>query len=153
LPAPAAVAAQRRDLFDSCENEVDEALIALRHGDANRHRLNASTLKDARLAATRLRGLLGCKRLDPFGDFEAPGATDELAKHILKRVPEAAYLLRAEPRASARLEAASHGAMVRSSCVYILGSRTTMSGATLKTCPSRVLCWTNSGSATIPATA
>ncbi len=94
LPAPEAVAAQRRDLFDACENEVDEALIALRHGDANRHRLSASTLKDARLAATRLRGLLGCSRLDPYGDFEAPGATDELARHILKHVPEAAYLLR-----------------------------------------------------------
>lgn len=94
LPAPASVGELRRELFGACTNEVDEALVALRYGDAGKHRLNASALKEARLAATRFRGLLGCARLNAQGDSAAPLATEELARHILGRVPEAAYVLR-----------------------------------------------------------
>lgn len=94
LPAPAAVGELRRELFGACTNEVDEALVALRHGDASKHRLSTSALKEARLAATRFRQLLGCARLNAQGDADAPLATEELARHILGRVPEAAYVLR-----------------------------------------------------------
>jgi ATP-dependent helicase HrpB len=88
----------RRELLESCRSEVDEALVVLRRGDVRRHALHGSGLREARKAARRFRALLGCDVTDPRGDDSDLPSSDDLARHILSRVPEAAYVLRDRAR-------------------------------------------------------
>ncbi len=96
---PEAVAVAREQLFGALEDEVCVELTALRRGDPTRHGLHRGALQAARALATSLarrleltRPRFGSSREDPL----PPRA--ELARFLLGRLPEAAFVLR--PRAA-----------------------------------------------------
>src|SRR5690554_700815 len=84
---------QRRDLFQNVHDEVSLQLVALRHGDARRHGLRASALREVRQIATSLRALLDVKPLSPRGDQNL-ASPEELVRYALVRIPESAFVVR-----------------------------------------------------------
>ncbi|MEM1347389.1 MAG: hypothetical protein AAGI01_02460, partial [Myxococcota bacterium] len=89
-----AVADARRDLLAGVTNEVHEALMVLRHGDPGRHALRRDTWSEARKLASQLRDALRVRPSRPQQDHRALPAPDVLAKYIIEKVPEAAFVLR-----------------------------------------------------------
>jgi|MDSZ01.1.fsa_nt_gb ATP-dependent helicase HrpB len=93
----------RQALFEGVKDEVYEALIALRHGDPNRHALHGSALAETRRIAASLRGILGLDVLDPttLSRGEQLPEREALAAYLLERAPEMGFVMR--DRAQRRL--------------------------------------------------
>ncbi len=84
----------RKELFGGVRDEVTEALVALRRGDAHRHGLHGAALKETRKIATSLRSLLDLTPTSPTHSGESLPDTERLAAHVLERVPEMGFVLR-----------------------------------------------------------
>ncbi|MFT5128345.1 MAG: ATP-dependent helicase HrpB [Rhodothermales bacterium] len=82
----------RRELLAGYQDEVYAQLCCLRRGQAGRHQLNRTGLAEARKLATALRSLLG--EGPPTDDDTPLPPRPELAVFLLKRWPEAGFVLR-----------------------------------------------------------
>jgi ATP-dependent helicase HrpB len=81
----------RAELFAGLDDEVSVQLRALARGDSRRHGLHGGALAEARRIADRLRTLIGAPKRDrEVGTIDR----DALAKHLLARVPESAFVPR-----------------------------------------------------------
>lgn len=80
----------RAELLQGVTDEVSEALVLLRRGDEAKHGLSSRRLREARSVSRQLREIIGVGRNDG-------NATEGLASHLLKRLPETGFVLR--PRA------------------------------------------------------
>lgn len=87
----------REDLLGGSPHEVDALLRCLRRGDARRHGLHAAALDGARQRAKAFRALLDVRPRSPTDDEGAFPPWDDVAAHLLSRLPEAGFVLR--PRA------------------------------------------------------
>ena len=84
----------REELLAGHTDEVLASLACLRGGDAARHGLHRSGLAEARRGATQLRELLGVSPADPTRDREPLPSREALARALLRRIPDAAFLPR-----------------------------------------------------------
>jgi ATP-dependent helicase HrpB len=87
----------REQLFGHVRSDVELCLLALRRGDARRHGLAERALVAARERSRSLRRLLQVKPALPEHDESPLPRADELAAHLLERLPQAGFVLR--PRA------------------------------------------------------
>ena len=81
-------------LFAQAGNEVELELAALRGGDAQRHELEARTLKETRRVATALREAIGASPKDPTQSDPTWTDRDSLIAHVLAQAPELAFARR-----------------------------------------------------------
>lgn len=88
----------RAALFEGCRHEVAEVLTALRRGDPRKHALHRSALQETRRIAASLREQLGVTPADPSRDPRPLPDDAALARHLLSRAPEAAFVLRERAR-------------------------------------------------------
>ncbi|KIG12513.1 ATP-dependent helicase HrpB [Enhygromyxa salina] len=95
--ARAELAAQ---LSPSQRDELHAALLALRCGEPRIHGLHRAGLAEVRRLANSLRQLIGAPALAPRPTAELP-APGELARFVLERVPELAFVRRARAKRDA----------------------------------------------------
>jgi ATP-dependent helicase HrpB len=91
------VAEARAELLGDAAHEVDALLRCLRRGDPRRHGLHSAALDAARRRAEAFRGLLDVRPASATKDDALTRGWDAIAAHLLRRVPEAGFVLR--PRA------------------------------------------------------
>ena len=94
VPNPEATLEARRALFAGCRHEVAQALRALRAGESRRHGLHEAALREARQLAWALRRLIDPQAPEPQAEDDSPLDEEALIQHLLKRTPEAAFVLR-----------------------------------------------------------
>lgn len=87
----------RAELFAGAVDEVEVGLRALAQGDAHTHGLHPGGLREARGIAGQLRERLGIPR-DRTDDPPTATIRTELVEHLLRRVPEAAFVPRSGRR-------------------------------------------------------
>ena len=90
------VAEERLKLLDGSQSDVETGVRILRRGHAQRHGLSASSLDETRRIATVLRRLIEAEHTRPEDDDSRLDMV-ALARHLLDRLPEQAFVLR--PRA------------------------------------------------------
>lgn len=88
------IAEAREELLADAGDEVMASLACLRWGDPVRHGLHTSALAEARRGAAQLRDLLGVQPVDPTKDRAPLPAREALARFLLRRMPDAAFVLR-----------------------------------------------------------
>lgn len=94
-PPPMAVEAREQLLAPLPHmDEVTASLAFLRWGDPARHGLRGSGLAEARRGAAQLRDLLGVRPVDPTRDEAPLPGREPLARFLLRRMPDAAFVLR-----------------------------------------------------------
>jgi ATP-dependent helicase HrpB len=86
----------RAKLLDACKSDVEAGIRLLRRGHAGEHGLSRSTLDDTRRTASVLRRLIESPHSRPEDD-NLKIDTEGLARHLLSRIPDQAFVLR--PRA------------------------------------------------------
>lgn len=86
----------RARLFEDCGSDVEAGIRLIRKGDARDHGASRSALQEARRTAEVLRRLVGAKPIRPTDD-DTRIDVEALARHLLSRLPEQAFVLR--PRA------------------------------------------------------
>lgn len=84
----------RTELLAGVTDEVFVQLHCLRYGNARRHGLHGSALKEARRIATSLRAICGVTPGDPQRDQSDFPTQEELADYLLRRIPESAFVVR-----------------------------------------------------------
>jgi len=87
----------RAELFAGALDDVEVGLRALAHGDASAHGLHPGGLREARGIARQLRERLGIPRRRD-DDPPIPQIRSQLVEHLLRRVPEAAFVPRSKRR-------------------------------------------------------
>ena len=88
------IKAARAELFEGVRDEVTEAIVALRRGQARRHGIHGAALKETRRISTSLRKILGVRPTNPTRDTDPPPDPERLAAYVLERVPEMGFVLR-----------------------------------------------------------
>lgn len=84
----------RAVLFADARDEVEIELAALRGGDAQRHELDARTLRETRKVAMALREAIGASQIDPTKSNPTWTDREALVAHVLARAPELAFARR-----------------------------------------------------------
>jgi len=95
----------RAHLFARAGDEVEVELAALRAGDAQRHELDARTLRETRRVAMALREAIGARPKDPTKSEPTWSDREALVAHVLTHAPELAFARR--PRDAKKTKA--HG--------------------------------------------
>ncbi len=89
-----AVKEARTELLAGAKDEVFVQLRCLRSGNARRHGLHGSALKEGRRIASSLRSQIGVEPRNPTSDDSQLPDPKELADALLERIPESAFVAR-----------------------------------------------------------
>ena len=94
VPKSSAAVDARAVLFADARDEVEVELAALRGGDAQRHELDARTLRETRKVAMALREAIGACPSDPTKSEHTWADREALVAHVLTHAPGLAFARR-----------------------------------------------------------